>query len=305
MLKVEKFIRNRKIFASNFRPLDPIISVIMPTYCRGDSFLKKAIESVLNQTFISFEFIIIDDGSKDSTFQTLKEYQVKDNRIVIIRHDFNSGLPALRINEGILEARGKYISYQFDDDEYLPNCLENLYHEIIKYNNPCLVYGNCQLEIKNRNGTVDKLLLGKSFNYTSLINGNYIANNSVLHDKIIFNDIGMYDPHVISRRLSDWDLWIRMAEKFSFYWVDKNVTKVFAGEKDSLGTTVEFNFNYLRKHIGSCKKNILSLKNIRQYEVDDLEKNFKYFSKSEIDYLNKEQIIPYLNNLVVKNSFFL
>ncbi|WP_242221190.1 glycosyltransferase [Bacillus cereus group sp. BfR-BA-01380] len=296
MLKVSRFIENREIIRSHLSPLNPAVSVIMPTYRRGAVSLRRAIESVLNQTFTSFEFIIIDDGSRDHTFQILKEYQAKDHRIVIIRHHLNSGLPALRVNEGIIEARGKYISYQFDDDEYLPDCLQTLYHEIIKYAEPCLVYGNCQLHVKDKSDVAQKIL-GKPFNYGLLVNGNYIANNSVLHHKVIFESTGMYDPHIVIRRFSDWDLWLRMSKKFPFYWIDKPVTKAFAGEKHALGTDIGFKLSYIRKYIESFREKALLPKNICQYDVDNLEDHCKCFNALEIDTLNRTQIIPYRCNV--------
>ncbi|WP_243521145.1 glycosyltransferase [Bacillus pseudomycoides] len=292
MLKVSRFIEHREIIRSNLSPLHPAISVIMPTYCRGEVSLRRAIESVLNQTFTSFEFIIIDDGSRDHTFQILKEYQTKDHRIVIIRHHLNSGLPALRVNEGILEARGKYISYQFDDDEYLPGCLETLYNEIIKYNEPCLVYGNCELHVKDKNNVTQRML-GRPFNYGLLVNGNYIANNSVLHHKLIFESTGMYDPHVVIRRFSDWDLWLRMSKKFSFYWIDKAVTKAAAGQKHALGTDIGFKLSYIRKYLESSRDKSLLPVNIHQYEIDNIEIHSNCFNTFEADDLNRTQIIPY------------
>lgn len=290
-------MNEREILRSERSSSCPIISVIMPTYCRGEISLRKSIESVLNQTFNAFEFIIIDDGSRDGTFQILKEYQEVDHRIVIIRHHLNSGLPALRINEGILEARGKYISYQFDDDLYLPDCLQTLYREIIKYDEPCLVYGNCELHVKENNNTIRKIVLGGPFNYGLLVNGNYIANNSVLHHKIIFETVGMYDPHIVIRRLSDWDLWLRMAKKYPVYWIDKFVTQAFAGEKHSLGTTIGFKLNYIRKYIESFRDEELLPKNINQYEIDNLKLHHPCFNTLEIDDLNRTQIIPYRCNI--------
>lgn len=69
MLNVSRLIKDRTILRSDLSPAYPVISVIMSTYCRSEVSLRKAIESVLTQTFTSFEFIIIDDGSRDSTLR--------------------------------------------------------------------------------------------------------------------------------------------------------------------------------------------------------------------------------------------
>ena len=67
----------------------PRISVIMPVYNTA-LFLRNSIESILNQTFTDFEFIIIDDGSTDGSFEIIKSY--KDPRIVLVRNIENKGL---------------------------------------------------------------------------------------------------------------------------------------------------------------------------------------------------------------------
>lgn len=289
---------------------DPTVTVIMPTYCRADAGLKKSIESVLNQTYKDFEFIIIDDGSRDSTFSILQEYQQLDPRIVIIRHQLNSGLPALRVNEGILLSKGKYIAYQFDDDELLPNGLEILVNEISKYSSPCLVYGSCELSIKKQNDENSSTILGREFNHGLLINGNFIANNSVLHHKSIFDVVGLYDPHVMIRRFSDYDLWIRMSKKFPFIWVPEIVSRVNAGEENSLGSDIEFKLKNIRKYLEIDRNHLLKQKRIVNYMVDDMEKYANTYNQEEIDEIVRSEILPYrskvpyylsLNDLHVAN----
>lgn len=103
-----------------FKP--PKISVIMSTYNRQD-LLPAAIESILNQTYKDFEFIIINDGSNDNTVNILKEYAQKDKRIKVIDNESNKGL-IYSLNRGLKEARGKYIARMDDDDISLPERFE-------------------------------------------------------------------------------------------------------------------------------------------------------------------------------------
>lgn len=100
----------------------PIVSVVMSTYNRADR-VGRAIESVLNQTFKNFEFIIINDGSTDNTSAVLKEFKKKDHRIVLVENKENKGL-IYSLNRGLDLARGKYIARIDDDDEMLPKRLE-------------------------------------------------------------------------------------------------------------------------------------------------------------------------------------
>lgn len=100
----------------------PEISVVMSTYNRA-KFLPKAIESIRRQTFKDFEFIIINDGSKDKTAAILKKYASKDDRIRVLTNKENKGL-IYSLNRGLDAARGKYIARMDDDDFSRPNRLE-------------------------------------------------------------------------------------------------------------------------------------------------------------------------------------
>ncbi len=97
------------------------ISVIMPVY-NAEKFLKDSIESVLNQTYKDFEFIIVNDGSTDSSLNIISEYKEKDNRIKIINQE-NRGVSTSR-NTGILSSVGRYVSFIDADDIWTTNKLE-------------------------------------------------------------------------------------------------------------------------------------------------------------------------------------
>jgi len=101
---------------------DPLVSVIMPAY-NAEKFIGEAIESILNQTFKDFEFIILDDCSKDKTWEIIKDYAKKDERIVAVKNEKNLKISAT-LNKGILLARGKYISRMDADDWSYPQRFE-------------------------------------------------------------------------------------------------------------------------------------------------------------------------------------
>ena len=93
------------------------ISVVMPVFNSQISYLKEAIDSILNQTFKDFEFIIIDDGSTGSCKEYLES--LSDSRIRIIHNEKNLGITK-SLNIGLRAARGKYIARMDDDDISLP-----------------------------------------------------------------------------------------------------------------------------------------------------------------------------------------
>jgi len=99
----------------------PLVSVLLPVW-NGERFLRAAVESILTQTFVDFEFLVVDDGSTDGTSRMLEEYR-GDDRLRVIRNPENRGLIA-SLNLGILEARGRYVARMDADDTSHPQRLE-------------------------------------------------------------------------------------------------------------------------------------------------------------------------------------
>lgn len=105
------------------------ISVILPVF-NGEKYLKKAIESVLNQTFTNLELIIVNDGSTDDSLNIINEFD--DDRIKLI-NQANQGPGAAR-NNALEIATGKYIMYLDSDDYFTSDALEVAYGEITRFN---------------------------------------------------------------------------------------------------------------------------------------------------------------------------
>ena len=95
----------------------PEIAVVMPVY-NGEKFLKEAMESILNQTYKDFEFLIVYDESTDGTLSIIKEFQEQDAKVILINGDKEGISGAL--NKGIKEAKGEYIARMDADDISLP-----------------------------------------------------------------------------------------------------------------------------------------------------------------------------------------
>ncbi len=110
---------------------NPCVSVIMATYNRA-AYLSRSIPSFINQTYQNSELIVVDDGSRDGTFEVVYNYMNLYDNIRFIRHS-NRKL-SLSKNAGIKAAAGKYIAFLDSDDEYKPDYIEKrvLYME----NNP-------------------------------------------------------------------------------------------------------------------------------------------------------------------------
>ena len=104
----------------------PFFSVVIPAYNR-EKFIGRAIESIINQTFINWELIVVDDASIDKTFDIISHY--KDPRIRVFRNKKNLERCVSR-NKGIEYAKGKFICFLDSDDYHLPNYLEEFYQLI-------------------------------------------------------------------------------------------------------------------------------------------------------------------------------
>lgn len=290
MIEAGLFLEDVDVYRSKNLISNPEISVILPTYCRGNNgLLSRSIESVLNQTFGNIELIIVDDGSVDETRSVVEHFLENDHRVVYVRNNINSGLPALRVNQGILYSRGKYIAYQFDDDQWYENALLELYASIIEIKGLALVYGKCHfIDL----GTKHEILFGEEFSFNKLRLTNTIANNTVLHHKDIPYIHGGYDCHISMKRLCDWDMWLRWSEVITIKHVDKIVSLVEGNQENSLGQTIVLDQTILRYlQNNNQERNVkLSLGNIDKYILDDL----KVIDKSNVqEMIYLEHLIPW------------
>ncbi|MER8810192.1 glycosyltransferase [Mesorhizobium australicum] len=274
--------------------LVPKVTVILPTFARAHGPLQRSIESVLSQSYGDFELIVVDDGSRDGTADVLTEYQFADSRIAIHSYKYNSGLPAMRVNQAALHGRGQYIAYQFDDDLWTEDSLKVRMAWLERQSAPSVVYGSCDAYRITDEGEVFQRVLGQEFNYGLLLHNNYIANNSVIHHADLFERHGMYDPHLAARRYSDYDLWLRFGRTAPFQWVDATCSVVRGNMENSLGRDVQANFTRTLKYLALARDNQLKPSNINQYDLIAAEHWVNRFSPEEIRSYYREEAIPFI-----------
>lgn len=182
----------------------PEISVIIPTYNREQT-LKRAIKSILNQTFRSFELIVVDDGSTDGTKALIDSFS--DTRIVY-RYQHNKGACAAR-NLGISIARGKYVSFQDSDDEWLPRKLELQLRTLL---NEEADFNICKMQtIESGEIEPSDRAIHFGLNACYIIGANFMSTQMLLiRREIIAKE--MFDPAL--PRFQDWDLAMRLYPKY-------------------------------------------------------------------------------------------
>jgi glycosyltransferase involved in cell wall biosynthesis len=206
----------------------PVISVIMPVY-NSERFLKEAIESILNQSFEDFEFIIINDGSTDSSEAIILKFN--DPRIIYFKNNTNIGVIKTR-NIGIDHARGKYIAKMDSDDISLLDRFAVQY-DYLENNPACAVLTtNIQLidEKGNEIGFWEDDLNTKTYEEIStyLPKLNCIAQPAVMAKTEVLKK---YKYNINQHCAEDWDLWLRIIadglriEKINFCYLKYRIVK--------------------------------------------------------------------------------
>ncbi len=192
---------------------DPAVSIILPTYNRRQT-IRRAIDSVLNQTFCDFELHIVDDGSTDNTGALVAEY--KDKRIQYTYLPVNTGAGAAR-NRGLELSKAKYIAFQDSDDEWLPNKLERQMDILTGAPESVgMVYTDMLhklLDGSTENWYAPDVQIGKIANISGKeYQVRRIGQQTTLIRKTCFEAVGAFDTTM--PRLIDLDFFIRLIMKF-------------------------------------------------------------------------------------------
>jgi glycosyltransferase involved in cell wall biosynthesis len=196
----------------------PKISVVMSVY-NADKYLKDSIESILSQTFTDFEFIIINDGSTDKSFEILKYYENKDSRIKIISRE-NKGL-IYSLNEGIKLAKGEYIARMDADDISYPDRFK-IQLDYIKENNLilCGTWANIINEFGEKTGEMTYPPKSEKIKIFGLLHNPFI-HSSLIFKKDIFDKVGGYNPAF--KHIEDYELWTRIMFKYKTDNIEENL----------------------------------------------------------------------------------
>lgn len=212
----------------------PLVSVIMPSY-NSKKYIKKAIDSVLEQTYSNFELIIVDGNSTDGTLDILDEYKKQDRRIKVIQDEGRGIGAALQL--GCQIASGKFIARMDSDDIAINTRFEKqlkIFHFI-----PNLILVASPVIYINE----DDSIVGYSFPYTNkrIIQEKVylIAHPTVMMKKDAYVKAGGYQPLL---RAEDYFLWNRMRLMGEFYIFKEPLIK-YRLLQDSLSHTLDDNFN--------------------------------------------------------------
>lgn len=268
--------------AKGFEKLTPEVTVILPTFRRGDNGLfALSVNTLLQQSFSNFELIIVDDASTDSTAQQIREFMEQDPRVAVIRHTRNIGLPAVSEIEGFFKARGDFLFFAFDDNEFTPDAIEELY-AFFQTHPAAAVHSKAKMLLKSRH-----VLLGeKEATYNNLVLDNFIPNSALMIRRQLVEETGFYDPHVSMTRICDWDLWCRISKKHILHKLDK-ILSVEKGclQQDSIGNSYPAYPSLIREWMARDRNELLKPENILDYSVDNIPSDISLYSAERIQWL--------------------
>ena len=212
---------------------DVRVSVILPTFNRPE-LLRRALASVLGQTYRQFEIVVVNDAGAD--VENIINEMNSSGKIIYVRHDRNRGLAASR-NTAIRLARGKYIAYLDDDDIYYPDHLETLVRRLetecceVAYTDACRAHQSRRQE--ELITTHRDIPFSFDFDADRMLVGNFIPVLCVMHERSCFEQAGVFDESLTTHE--DWDLWIRFSQRFRFTHIPR-VTCEFSWR--TYGTTM-------------------------------------------------------------------
>ncbi|MFI1770927.1 glycosyltransferase family 2 protein [Thalassobellus citreus] len=184
--------------------MTPFISVVIPLYNKK-KYIKTTIESVLNQTFLDYEIIIINDGSTDGSYNIVNN--IADPKIRIYSNK-NKGLSYSR-NYGIKKAKANYIAFLDADDLWMEDFLETIYNLIIKNNN----YSVFATKVKLLTPNQTPYLTSTTFN----INHKKVISNFFKLDKKGFNFSSLVIKKSVFKKVGYFDDTVNYGEEYDFY----------------------------------------------------------------------------------------
>lgn len=202
-----------------------MISVIIPTYSRPNNLIR-AINSVINQTYKNTEIIVVDDNGLGSTFQKytkeLIQSYIDDNSIIYIAHEKNLNGSAAR-NTGIKAAKGEYIAFLDDDDEFVSNKLELQLKELESLDSQ---WGGCYcntelISLKNKTSNIYPCIYSGNLTVGMLMETIFFNTSTLLIRRNVIEELNGFDESY--QRHQDWEFLIRFFRKYKIKLVDPGV----------------------------------------------------------------------------------
>lgn len=219
---------------------EKLVSVIITTYKRRAEIVKRAIDSVLNQSYTNIELLIIDDSPNDYEYRNEVKATIEniaDNRINYIQHEYNRGACVAR-NTGIRKSAGEYIAFLDDDDTWYT---EKLAKQIKKAKDSKCDFVYCRKSSYNVSKNTKKVKYDKFYRgmvFNELLWDNFIGPTSVaLIKKSCFDKVGLFNEEL--KASQDYEMWLRITREFSVDYVDEPLLNYYIYDGDRISKSVK------------------------------------------------------------------
>ena len=203
----------------------PKVSIVLPSY-NGERYIRKSIESVIQQTFTDWELIIVDDCSTDSTLHIAEEYAGWEERIRVIHNEENQKLPEA-LNIGFRHAAGEYLTWTSDDNMYLSRALEEMSRYLDEHEEVPMV-------------CTGMLFMNENMQYVK----EFMPYNAVqmrvqdtvgacfMYRREVLAEVGEYSKEFFC--VEDYEYWIRILIKYGSIGYIPNIFYPYRRQKNSL-----------------------------------------------------------------------
>lgn len=244
----------------------PVVSVIITTFRREFSMVRRALESVLNQEYGNLEVIVVDDNGQESHFRRDVEVgiqSINDNRIKLVQHKKNLGACAAR-NSGISKSNGEYIAFLDDDDEWLPQKVALQVDAFMKNGDVALVYCNNYIQKGNSRPVLQNRKLKYGYCFKELLYSNFIGSTSfVMLKTSVFFEVGLFNEEMQSSQ--DYELWLRIAKTQKILGIDTPLVIYHVHDGDRISS--------------SSQKKIEGLEMLNSIYWDEIKKDKRLLSR--------------------------
>jgi glycosyltransferase involved in cell wall biosynthesis len=286
----------------------PLFSIVIPTYNHA-SYIGKALNSIINQSYKDWEVIVVNNFSVDNTIEIVEQF--KDSRIKLVNFR-NNGIIGASRNRGIILATGKWICFLDSDDFWYPNKLEATLQFLPRYD---IIYHN--LDIYDLDYKIKGILrtrsLKKRNTYKDLFfNGNALANSGVIVKRELIEKAGGFSEDKDIMTVEDYDLWLKISLiSSSFYCINTSLGGyLVTGQNMSSNVlkTIEKEANLIEKHKSCFNTHDFEKLKYRYYyfwgrrhylSLKDNNKALEYFMKSKNSNDFKSKIKSIINIWII------